>query len=296
MATTPRGGFRRAGRNAVLAYGMATAKWRPDPDFLIIGAKRCGTTSLFRYLGTHPQIAPLFPAAVHLPLMREDQKGVHYFDTGFAHSDRWYRAHFSSSWARRRLARRVAAPVLTGEASPYYLFHPLAAQRAAARLPHVKLIVLLREPVARTHSHWSEQRRNGVEMLDFEAALDAESTRTAGEEERLAADPDAVSFAHEHQSYVAQSEYANALERWLRQFERKRILVARSEQLYAEPQLVCDRVAAFLDLGRHRLDAPKVWNAAAATEIAAPTRARLEQHFAPHQQQLARLLGEAVNW
>jgi len=152
---------RRAGRALVLGYGAATARWRTVPDFLLIGAKRSGSTSLFRYLGEHPQVAPLFPSARLLPIMREDQKGVHYFDSNSTHRLAWYRAHFRSDVARARQARALGAPVITGEASPYYLFHPLAAERAAAAVPHARIIVLLREPVARTYSHWSEQRRNG---------------------------------------------------------------------------------------------------------------------------------------
>src|SRR4029077_8300567 len=140
------------------------------------------------------------------------QKGVHYFDSNHARGSRWYRSHFRSAWARRRAGQ------ITGEASPYYLFHPRAPQLAAAEIPDARLIVLLRDPVERTYSHWSEQKRNGVETLSFEDALAAEPERIAGEAERLLADPDAVSFAYEQQSYALQSEYATSIERWLELF------------------------------------------------------------------------------
>jgi hypothetical protein len=285
-------GTRRAGRATVEAYGMATARWRALPDFLLIGAKRSGSTSLYRYLGEHPQVAPLFPSARRLPLMREDQKGVHYFDHPTdAHSLRWYRAHFQTGAARARRGRRV-----TGEASPYYLFHPLAAPRAAATVPGARILVLLREPVARTYSHWSEQHRNGVEPLDFEAALDAEASRTAGEEARLAADAHAVSFAHEHQSYVAQSEYADALERWVARFSRECILVLRSEDLYVTPQAAFDRVTDFLGIDRHRLRDARVWNAAPREPLTPATQTRLEAHFTPFRGRLASLVGPEITW
>lgn len=283
---------RRAGRASLLGYGMATARWRDLPDFLLIGAKRSGSTSLYRYLGEHAQVAPLFPSARHLPLMREDQKGVHYFDhPAGAHSLRWYRAHFPTRVARARAGRRVA-----GEASPYYLFHPRAAARAADAIPKAQILVLLREPVARTYSHWSEQRRNGVEPLEFEAALDAEPARTAGEETRLAADPHAASFAHEHQSYVAQSEYVDALARWFARYPRERVLVLRSEDLYGAPQATFDRVTDFLGLARHRLRDARAWNAAPRAPLEPATHERLEAHFAPFRRRLAELVGPELTW
>ncbi len=287
---------RRAGRALVLDWGILTARLRSGPDFLLIGAKRSGSTSLYRYLGEHPQVAPLFPSARHVPWMREDQKGVHYFDTHAAHRLAWYRAHFRTDASRARQSRRVGAPVVTGEASPYYLFHPRAAERAVVAVPNARIIVLLREPVARTYSHWSEQRRNGVETLDFEAALDAEAARTAGEEARLIADPAAVSFPHEQQSYVAQSEYAPALERWLAHFPRPSWCVLRSEDLYADPQAAFDRVTDALGIGGHRLADPRPWNAAPREELAAETRRRLDDHFGPFRTRVAELLGPEVTW
>src|SRR3954471_7291878 len=104
---------RSAGRDAVRTYGAATARWRPAPDFVIIGAKRCGTTSLYRYLGEHPHVAPLFPSARYMPLMRSDQKGVHYFDSNHERGNRWYRSHFRTAASRRRAGQ------IAGEASPY---------------------------------------------------------------------------------------------------------------------------------------------------------------------------------
>jgi hypothetical protein len=276
----------------VVAYGMATAAWRELPDFLLIGAKRSGSTSLFRYLGEHPQVAPLFPSARRIPLMREDQKGVHYFDhPADQHSLRWYRSHFQTRAARERSGRTV-----TGEGSPYYLFHPLAASRAATAVPDARILVLLREPVARTYSHWSEQRRNGVELLDFEAAIDAEAERTAGEEARLAADPNASSFAHEHQSYVAQSEYVTALERWLAHYPRERVLVVRSEDFYGAPQPTFDRATDFLGIDRHELSDARAWNAAPREPLASATRARLDAHFAPFRTRLIELVGPEIAW
>lgn len=184
------------GREVIRTYGRATADLRLDPDFLIIGAKRGGSTSFYYDLLRHSHVCPLFPRPDHLP-KGEPTKGIHFFDQNFDRGERWYRAHLPSRFARQRLAARVGPPVITGEASPYYLFHPAAAERAAALVPNVKIIAVLRDPVMRTFSHWKERRRSNREDLDFAAALAAEDARLGDVERRLAADPAAYSYAHE---------------------------------------------------------------------------------------------------
>lgn len=280
----------------VRAFGTATAARRPPPDFLIIGTKRGGTTSLYHYVLQHPNVAPMFPSARYLP-MRSDTKGVHYFDTGYHHRSAWYRSHFPSAAARRRHAEHHGTPVLTGEGSPYYLFHPLAPERARAMLPGVKLIVLLRNPVDRAFSHYNEQRRRGHEPLPtFEEAIDAEASRLAGEEGRLSADPRYVSFAHEHQSYVTQGRYLEPLRRWRRHFPAEQLLVLRSEDLYKDPQAACDEVVSFLALPPSLLVSQKSWNAAPAPEMRADTRRRLTAFYAPLNRELEDYLGRGLGW
>jgi hypothetical protein len=279
-----------AGRGTVRVYGMATARWRPVPEFVIIGAKRCGTTSLYRYLGEHPQVAPMFPSARRIPLMRSDQKGVHYFESNHARGNRWYRSFFRSKWARQRAGQ------IAGEASPYYLFHPRVAGLAAKEIPHARLIVLLRDPVERTYSHWSEQRRNGVETLSFEDALAAEPARLAGELERLLRDPEAVSFPYEQQSYALQSEYAASIERWLEYFPKEQLLVLRSEDLYACPQATYDRVTTFVGIEPHTLREPEPWNAAPRSALEPATRDALIARFAPSEARLRELVDPNLRW
>ncbi len=130
----------------VRAGAVLTAPWRGSPDFLLIGTKRGGTTSLYRQLETHDAYLPLFPSAARLP-MRENMKGVHFFDTHHHYGRTWYRSHFPSQLARRRRMASVGA-AFTGDASPYYLFHPLAAERAAALVPRTKVLVLLPRPAS----------------------------------------------------------------------------------------------------------------------------------------------------
>lgn len=275
---------RSIGREAVRAFGWMTADFRAVPDFLLIGAKRCGTTSLFRYLLDHPQVAPLFPSARFLPLA-EDTKGVHWFDRHGRRSFRWYRSHFRTRSSLRR------AGCITGEASPYYLFRPGCAERAAGVLPGAKLVVVLREPVARAWSHWKEQRRNGVEWLDFADAVAAEPDRTAGVEERLAADAGLRVVEHEHLSYVRQGEYVRGLEPWLDRYPRSSLHVVWSEDLFTRPAPTFGAVCDFLGIDGVRRESWEVWNAAEAAPPDVEVAAALAAHYDP----LDRALGDALD-
>src|SRR5262245_41791694 len=112
-----------------------TRRFRDPPDFLIVGAQRCGTTSMYRYLEHHRAVAP---AVV--------RKGVHYFDENYARGEAWYVSHFPSRAYKALRARRAGERILTGEGSPYYLFHPAVPGRVAESLPNVRIIVMLRDP------------------------------------------------------------------------------------------------------------------------------------------------------
>jgi hypothetical protein len=287
---------RRAAREAVRRGAMATARWRDTPDLVIIGVKRGGTTSLFRDLERHRAMCPLVPSARRLPL-RENQKGVHYFDSNFDRGDRWYRSHFPTRLARTMRARATTA-TFTAEASPYYFFQPCAARRTSAALPTTRFVVLLRDPIERTVSHWAEQTRNGVETLSLAEALDAEAERVGDHAERLRSGSLATSHPHEQQSYAAQSEYADSLQRWFDCAGRDRVTVLFSEDYYRDPAGTIATITNLLDVdpipdhavGEHR-------NAARRPGAIDPdVERRLIERFVPDVERVAELIGAKPPW
>jgi hypothetical protein len=275
--------------NLLRGYGMATSAIRPLPDFLIIGGKRCGTTSLFGALVQHPCVTPLFPSAVKV-------KGVHYFDREFARGAGWYRSHFATSPYRWVAERRARHPVIAGEASSYCLHHPLAPERAASLIPGAILIVLLRNPVDRAYSHYRARVRAGAEELSFDEALDREPSRLAGEEERLLTDPGYRSEAHEHRSYASQGIYLVGLERWMARYPREQLLVLRSEDLYQDPATVYAEVLRYLGLPRWIPPSFPTLNAGGGELLDPAIRERLTAYFAPHNERLAAFLGVDLCW
>ena len=262
-------------RNAVWSYGKATSALRPLPDFLIIGAQKAGTTALYAYLRRHPQITG--------PSWKE----VSFFDRHHARGEAWYRGNFPN-------ALRARGHV--GEASPSYLFHPLAPGRVAALVPQAKLIALVRNPVDRAFSHYQHEVALGREPLSFEDALGAEDERLRGEEERMLAEPAYFSHAWWDYTYRARGRYAEQLERWLAAFPSEQLLLLPSEDLLAEPERSHARVLEFLGVEPHRLDSyPRVFERQ-YEPMRPETRERLAAEFAEPNRRLYALLERDLGW
>jgi hypothetical protein len=280
---------RALARSGVRAWGSATSRWRPPPDFVVIGTKRGGTTTLFRALQDHPQVLPLYPKA------QKNLKSPHYFDLNYGRGPRWYRSHFPTEQQRRS---HTGPARLVGEASPYYMFHPLGAARLAAELPDARLLVLLRNPVDRAFSHYWDRVKNGYEpAATFEEAIDLEGTRLAGERGRLLSDPAAESYNYEHSSYLARGRYAEQLAEWFAHYPRAQILVQRSEDLYAHPAAVYARTLEFLGLPHHaRTGYSKLHGHADRPDVPPATRERLHDYFAAPNAALADLLETDPWW
>lgn len=269
-----------AGRDA-LAWRLAAARAaarpaRMRPAFVVVGAQKAGTTFLYQELVRHPDVVPAIT------------KEIHHFDDRYHAGRRAYPGFFPAA----------ARPgVITGEASPGYVFHPRAIARLAADVPGVRVIVLLRDPVRRARSHHAHEVRLGYEpVTSFAEALALEDVRLAGEEERLLADERYVSFAWRHFSYRARGHYVDQLRRLHESVPPERVCVLRSEDLYEAPGPVLAGVHAFLGLAPHdagpgrndmRADPPPVDPAVAAG---------LRDHYRPWNEALAAYLGRDLAW
>lgn len=245
------------------------------PDFVIIGAQRGGTTSLHRYLGEHPDII--------LPVTKE----LHYFSRLYDRGDDWY---------RRQFPVRLPEPMITGEATPYYLPHPHAPRRLHAFAPAAKLIVLLRDPVDRAYSHYQHEVRRGHETLPFEEALAREEERLRGEQERMLADETYDSLPYQRFSYQSRGLYAEQLGAWFAFFPREQSLIVESERFYAEPIATVRRVTDFLGLPGHDLADSSVRNQVDYPSMSAAARRRLQPCFDQSNRDLVALLGTPFSW
>jgi Sulfotransferase domain len=276
---------RKTARWSAQAYARPTAGLRMLPSYLIIGAQRAGTTSLHRYLVQHPAVRTLLRT-----------KGVHFFDTNYGRGMAWYASRFPTRTYAWYVRRRRGMEAITGEASPYYLFHPHVPARVAEHLPGAKLIVLLRDPVVRAYSHFQHETARGFETLGFEEAIDAEPARLAGELERMRAEPLYNSFAHQHHSYLSRGLYADQLAAWRSRFPDEQLLVLGSERFFAEPARTFARVLEFLELPAFTPTAYERHNAYNYRQLGEGLHRRLADYYREPNSRLYAALGEDFGW
>lgn len=286
-ATSPLNRLAVPARRALLpladGLGGVTSTARALPDFLVCGAQRSGTTSLFKALSQHP--------AATGPVLR---KGVHYFDTGHRNGLNWYRSHFP---LRATLRARWGRPrVRAFESSPYYLFHPLSAERIARELPEARIVVILRDPVERAYSAHAHETARGFETEPFARALELEEKRLSGAEEQLVADQAHHSHSHQHHGYVARGRYADQLVRMEQAVGRERMHVVDYADLFDGGPSALSEIVRFLDLppgpritlGRH--------NARKRAVMPESLRTELTARFADSDARLAAWWGRTPSW
>jgi len=186
------------------------------PDFLGLGTQKGGTTSLHNWLEAHHD--------VYVPKCKE----IHYFDTNYDKPTNWYTDHFSSAKNNQ----------ICGEITPFYLFHPEVPSRIKTLVPAIKMIVLLRDPVERAISQMLHSRKRGFELLKPQEAFAAEHSRmkTGG------------IYSLQKHSYISRSKYLEQMDRYESIFDRKQILVIKSEELFSENSTSLDQIRKFLGL------------------------------------------------
>jgi Sulfotransferase domain len=271
-------------------YRAGTSPLRLLPDFLIIGTQRGGTTSLYNYLADHPCIGA---ASI---------KEVHFFDSAhFKQGPIWYRGHFPSLWQKYAVEREQKQKFITGESSPYYLFHPHTAKRVAALLSQIKLIVMLRNPVDRAYSHYYHEIAGGHEKLtSFEEAIEREEKRLRGEQEKMLTNENYTSYNHRHYSYLARGKYIEQLQTWLSLFAKEQVLILKSEDFYRDPAGVYKQTLRFLDVPDVAFTGEKqefkTHNETKPPKMNTETRKRLMDYFAPYNERLYSYLDINFGW
>jgi hypothetical protein len=186
------------------------------PGLVLLGAPKCGTTTLAAWWDLQPQgfTAP--------------EKEVGFFTAEWDRGLDWYRSRFACATRGQ----------VTCDASPGYLYDDVALDRLARELPHARLAVILREPVSRVWSHWCYMTALGLEPRPFSRVLDEE-----------ALDPTATPPAFPI-GYLQGSRYASRLEAVTQRFERSQLLVLLTDELRDDP------VGTFARLCRHGGIAP----------------------------------------
>lgn len=238
------------------------------PDFMIIGAARCGTSSLHKNLLLHPRIQGPLRTKVH-----GNNKEVHFFDKKFKKGLEHYASCFPEKESKH---------ILNFESTPNYLYDPDVPYRVTLSMsPSLKLIVILRDPVARAWSHFWHWK--GKHHWD----------------RKILSDPKHL--------VVDKGVYHKQLRKWFECFYRENFMVIKSEDFYANPAKIIDEVFGFLGVRRLIRIKPPVYYDPKREHILDPAqagyekipekiRAKLERFYRPHNLILEKLLKRKFGW
>jgi hypothetical protein len=265
------------GRVLCLTPRLVDAGSRSLPDFLIIGAMKAGTTSLYHVLAGHPQV------------MRSLYKEVHFFDTNFDKGLDWYRAHFP------REQRKARTHSITGECSPSYLFLSSVPSLVKSVVPNCRFIVVLRNPIDRAYSHYHHQIRRGKETLSFEEAIHREKAIIEANGGVLQPGS-GTQNGQPVLSYLVRSIYEIQLRRWFDLFPREQFLILEYKDVFEDMRGVMEKTCSHLGVQRWAPDQWERRNVGSYKHIKADTREELLRFFEPHNARLQSLLGRSFDW
>jgi len=205
------------------------------PSFIVGGTPKAGTSSLFDWLSSHPQVAP------------SRQKEINYFDRNFHEGWEWYTAFWPKNAPRE---------ALKFEATPGYLYCVTCPKRMHAFSPALKLIFVLRDPASRAHSDWKMWFRQGItsqpfsDMVDECLALLSLDWVVTGKvySNLLVQNCQKAGLIKCQENIVAKGLYAEQVSRYLQYYARTQLFLIRSETMFAEPAETLKALQWFLGL------------------------------------------------
>ncbi|WP_026796172.1 MULTISPECIES: tetratricopeptide repeat-containing sulfotransferase family protein [Planktothrix] len=263
---------------------LAKHHWNPQklrkPDFIICGLPKCGTTSIYAYLTSHPQV------------LTAVDKEINFFSHFFYRRLDYYYAHFPAIQDNN---------YLTGEATPSYLFWANPEQ-IFQLFPNIKLICLLRNPVDRAISSFYLFRRLGIGQNSLEQTFkfSIEHLKKRPElyllsilNKKFSKDSllEQISLLH-----TIPSLYIYFIKKWMKVFPKEQLLILKSEDFYGNPPATMKQVHHFLNLPDHQLTEYRNYNPGSYHSVPDALRCQLAEFFQPYNRELEDYLGRKFNW
>ena len=262
---------------------VQTSFLRKKPDFLIVGAQKCGTTSLFGEIKLHPNFLS----------NANTKKEIHYFDNYYHYGKKWYLSNFP---LKEIFYKDKNDKKITGEASPYYMFHPHSIRRIHNLFPSMKLIVMLRNPIDRAFSHYNHMVRYGLENLTFEDALKAEEGRIKKDKHLFRINDYHYGHSHRTYSYKNRGFYINQILNIRKYFPAEQLLIIKSEDYYKNPKKIHDSISLFLNISKFPTLEKITKNKGNYKSLSEKIRNKISLYFEPYNEKLYRYLDQDFDW
>ena len=255
------------------------------PDFLLIGASRSGSTSLYQGLVEHPNI--------HIAKTKE----IQFFGTKYPRGINWYRYHFPSKFKKFSLKIKKEK-FITGEGTTRSLDYPHVPKLVKKIIPNVKLILILRNPIDRAYSNYNAAVKNKKMTLSFEDAIKTEEARIKGIMEKMKEDANYISTEYSLNALLNRGKYYFAIKRWMDVFPKNQFFIIKSEDFFENTKKVFGELHEFLDVPKFDFDSDIIYNERRRTISAMKSKTRddLIEYFRPYNEKLYKLLDRDFDW
>ncbi len=252
------------------------AKNHALPNFIIIGAMKSGTTSLYNYICDHPSV------------IAAEYDEIGFFDSNYHLGLNWYRSLFPTKKQLKSLEQKEDQGI-TGEDTPFYFWNEESANRIKEILPNVKLILILRNPINRAYSEYHDKVQSGRTKKSFEQYIQSEL-------ENLKKNSPPPSKFNDDDSILLRGIYSKQFENWSRIFSKKQIIVLQSEQLLEKPQKVLNEIYNFLGLTEFNLKNKFSKKKKKYQDMNSETREILRDFYYPYNEKLFQMIEKRFDW
>ena len=254
-------------------YGI-TSSIRVLPDFLVIGAKRCGTTSLYEYLGKHPCIK------------KSSHDHIGFFDDNYDLGIGFYKSFFPTIF-EKKIYEVKNGKFLTNDVTSSYIQNTKIVNRIVEMLPNSKIIAILRNPVDRAYSEYNLHLRANAEIESFDSLIQNEINSIENKND---------GGKIKNNSYLKKGFYYDQLKPWFELFPKNNILILSTEKFGENTSQVFNDIFKFLNLKNYNIQNPKRMQKGSYSKLNPSTREKLLEYYEPKNKQLYELIGKKFNW
>ena len=258
-----------------------TGSIRVLPDFLVIGAKRCGTTSLFYHLPEHPCIS------------KSPHDNMGFFNDNFHLGVNWYKSFFPTIFTRNKIKSEFGN-FLAFDVTTTYMEEESTANNVYQIKPNMKIIVILRNPVDRAYSQYHLSLREKAEKRSFEDAMEENMNELNKEShERYEIKP---KFSVEENNYLKKGLYAQQLRHWLNIFPMESMLILSTEEFESKQQVIYNKIFEFLNISQFEVKNTEKMEKGSYPQMKSETRSLLLDYFRSHNNELFKLINKKFDW
>ena len=258
-------------------YFAVTGPNRVLPDFLIIGAKRCGTTSLFSHLPEHPSI------------IKSHHDNMGFFNDNFHLGLNWYRSFFPTKSLKKRIENKFEK-CLSFDTTTTYMENKKTAENVSAVKQNMKIIVMVRNPIDRAYSQYHRSIKDNMESREFEDLVNEEIKKLDLQKDTF------FQIRRNESNYIKKGLYYEQLKPWFELFPKENIGIFSTEEFRIDSKKIYNEIFDFLNLPHFTIKNNKIMEKGNYLPMKEEIRSKLSIFYREHNEKFFKLIGKRFEW